>query len=285
MHKLASFLLVSLLFAGCDYVDDPTAPGTGSTGNNNGETVKRRALLEEFTGHRCNNCPAAHAVAASLADNYGEELIVVGIHATSTFAAPVDPPSPNGAYATDFRTPAGDTYTTTFGVSFLPVGMVNRTPYNSSITISSGSWSSAIADIVSQDAVCDVWFSELTHNATANTVSAEVKIAVLAPITGDHNLTVYLTEDHVIDWQLNSLATPPDVELYDHRHVLRTNLNGTWGTLAVSGSAATGDTITMAFNDVSVDPSWNIDNCAVVGYLYVPSTNEVLQASERKFQP
>lgn len=277
-------LCASALLVGCDYVDDPTSPSSGGNGGT-GEIVKRRALLEEFTGHRCNTCPAAHAVAANLANAYGEQLIVVGIHATNFFAAPLDPPAANGSYSTDFRTPAGDAYATDFNVSFLPTGVVNRTPYNSSITISSGNWSSAIADIVAQDAVCDIWFSSLVHDGTANTVTAEVKIAVLQPITGDHNLTVYLTEDHVIDWQLNSLVSPPDVENYDHRHVLRTNLNGTWGELAIDGSAAVGDTITLLFSDFALNPAWNSANCALVAYLYETSSNEVLQAAEKEFQP
>lgn len=277
-------LCAAAIFTGCDYVDDPTAPISGGNGGTN-ETVKRRALLEEFTGHRCNNCPSAHAVAASLANAYGEKLIVVGVHATDFFAAPLDPPAANGSYSTDFRTPAGNAYATAFNVSFLPTGMVNRTPYNSSVTISSGNWSSAIADIVGQDAACDIWFSSLEHDGTANTVSTEVKIAVLQPITGNHNLTIYITEDHVIDWQLNSMASPPDVENYDHRHVLRANLNGIWGELAIDGSASAGDTLTIQINDFALDPAWNSANCALVAYLYDTGSNEVLQAAEHEFEP
>jgi hypothetical protein len=276
--------LLLCLAAGCDYVDDPTPPRQGGgTGGN--ETVKRRALLEEFTGHRCNTCPAAHAVAASLENAFGDELVIVGIHATDFFAAPLNPPAANGAYSTDFRTPAGNAYATAFSVSFLPTGMVSRAPYNSSITISSGNWSSAIAAIVQQDAACDVWVSQFTHDTGSNTIDAEVKVAVLAPITGAHNLTAYLTEDHVIDWQLNSLVSPPDVENYDHRHVLRTNLNGTWGTPLITTSAQAGDTLTLSWTDIPVNAAWNPVNFAVVAYLYNTATNEVLQVAERKLAP
>ncbi|MCB9182854.1 MAG: Omp28 family outer membrane lipoprotein [Flavobacteriales bacterium] len=284
MRQAIIALSASLALVGCDYVDAPNAPATDDGGGTN-ETLKRRALLEEFTGHRCNNCPAAHAVAANLANVYGDELIVVGIHATDFFAAPLNPPAANGSYSTDFRTPAGDTYATAFNVSSLPTGMVNRTPYNNSVTISSGSWSSAIAEIIAQDAACDVWFSALEHDAAAHTVTAEVKVAVLQPISGDHNLTVYLTEDHIIDWQVNSLVNPPDVENYDHRHVLRANLNGTWGQAAITGSAAAGDTLTFQFNAFALDPAWNPSNCALIAYLYDTGSDEVMQAAEREFEP
>jgi hypothetical protein len=284
MRLALAFLIVGTLLNGCDYVDDPTPPRQDG-GNGPGTTVKRRALLEEFTGHRCNTCPAAHAVAASLESAFGDELVVVGIHATDFFAAPLNPPPSNGAYSTDFRTPAGNAYATAFSISFLPTGLVNRAPFNSSTTISSGNWSSAVAAIVAQDAQCDIWVSQFSHNAAANTISAEVKVAVLSALTGSHNLTAYLTEDHVIDWQLNSLATPPDVEDYDHRHVLRANLNGTWGETLVASSAEPGDTLTLSWNNIPVAASWNAQNFALVAYAYSTATNEVLQVAERKLQP
>lgn len=285
MRVLGLLVFGALFFHACDYVDDPTPPTVGNGGNNGGETVKRRALLEEFTGHRCNTCPAAHAIAANLSTAYGEDMILVGIHATDFFAAPLDPPAPNGAYSTDFRTVAGEAYATSFNVMSLPTGMVSRSPFNSSTLISKDNWSSAIADIVTEDAACEVWIDTIIHNAGSNTVSAEVKVAVLQPITGGHNLVVYLTEDHVIDWQLNSLATPPDVEFYDHRHVLRSNLNGTWGGTLITSAAAVGDTLSATFTSVAMDPSWNVANCELVAYVYSVATNEVLQAADRPFEP
>ena len=284
MSKLAYLLLSAFALGACDYVDDPTPPSTGG-GVTPGETVKRRALLEEFTGHRCTTCPAAHIIAANLANAYGEDLIVVGVHATDFFAAPLDPPAANGSYSTDFRTAAGETYATTFNVSSLPTGLVNRSPFNSSMTIGSGNWSSAIADIVDDDAALNMWVDTIIHDGTANTVSTIVKAAVLQEITGDHNVTVYLTEDHVADWQLSSLATPPDVEFYDHRHVLRKNLNGTWGDLAILASASVGDTLIFNLTNVPMDPNWNAANCALVAYVYELSSNQVLQATTREFEP
>jgi hypothetical protein len=281
----ALFLKLSalVLLGACDYVDRPVErPGPGGGG---GEGTKRRVLLEEFTGHRCSTCPSAHAVAAQLDALHGEDLIVVGIHATETFAAPLNPPAADGRYSTDFRTPAGDAYATQFGVMALPTGMVSRKPYNGSITVSKAAWSSAIADLIGQDALFDIWFSQLTFNPVAGTANAEVKVAVLANVSGAHNLTVYLLEDHVIDWQLNAQASPPDIPNYDHRHVLRGAVNGTWGTTLFGASASAGDTLTLNLPAIPVNPAWNPANCSLVAYVYRTDTYEVLQAVERKFQP
>ena len=228
-------LLCVMLLAGCDVVDAPIPPATGDGGGTATDTLKRRVLLEEFTGHHCNNCPASHEVSAQLDALYGDRLVLVGIHAISNFnsslIAPASPPNSDGSYATDFRTTEGQAWANSFSVLFLPTGMVNRTMVNNSITIGSGGWSTAVADMLSQNAECDVWVSDLQHNSGTNTVSATVKVAVLQTVTGTHNLTVDLTEDHITDWQLNSVTDIPD---YDHRHVFRKCLNSAWGTLSTS---------------------------------------------------
>ena len=42
---------------------------------------KRTVLLEDFTGQLCTNCPDGHRLIASLQEQYGENIIAVGIHA------------------------------------------------------------------------------------------------------------------------------------------------------------------------------------------------------------
>lgn len=286
MRALHFVLLAGIAaLSGCDIVENPVPSGQQNGGT--GGTVKRRALLEEFTGHHCNNCPAAHAVAAQLDDLYDEKLILVSLHAAANFNSSFIAPqsNPDGSYATDFRTTEGQAYATNYSVTFLPSGMVNRTPFDNSTVLSSANWASAVDAVVNEDAKADVWISDLVHDGAANTVSATVKVAVLADIAGEHKLTVYLTEDHVIDWQYNSLAADPDVPNYDHRHVFRKTLDGTWGRIAIPASAGVGDTLEFDYTDVPLDPAWNSANCELVAYLYEAASNQVLQAAERKFQP
>ncbi len=275
--------MLVLLLAGCDQIDEPIPPGTPGSGPVDG-SVRRRVLLEDFTGHRCNNCPAAASTAQSLQQLYGGDVVVVGVHVTEDFAAPQ--PGPNGSYTTDFRTPAGDVYEEAFNIFWLPAGMVNRKVFNSSQLLSHTAWSSAVSEMIGQEAAFDIWFDAIEHNATSNTLNASVKIAVLEPVTGEHALTVYLTEDHVIDWQYDAQSEPdPDVPDYDHRHVLRTNLNGAWGDQIIATQAAAGDTLQLSFSNVQLSSSWNIANCALVAYVHTTASNEVMQVVEQKIDP
>jgi len=295
-YTVLLMLITILIIPSCDVVKDPVPPSstgptnpidtsTVDTSDTSAMIVRRKVLLEDFTGHRCNNCPDAARTATQLVSFYGEELVVVAVHCTFDFAAPASPPNANGSYSTDFRTPAGNAYENALGVNFLPNGAISRRMFNNSLLHGQSAWGSAVADIFGQEADLDIWFDQLTYNASANTVSAEVKVAVLNPIVGDQNLTIYLAEDHIIDWQLDNQASPNDVPDYEHRHVLRTTLNGTWGVPLVVGSAEPGDTLTFTYPNFQLNSAWVGSNCALVAYAYETDSYEVSQVKERKFQP
>ena len=282
LRTLATIALTSALIMGCDYVEDPTPPGNGNGGGPDPEVVTRKVLLEDITGHRCNNCPRAARIAQQLKDDlYGDDLILVGVHAGS-FSPPY-PPIGDGQYDSDHRTPAGTDYQQTYQVTFFPAGLVNRTSYDGSVIVSEGSWGSAIADVIGEPSPFELWIDTIIVEGGA--LSTVVKLHFVEAVTGDHNLVVYLTEDLVVDWQLDAEATPPDVPDYEHPHMLRTNLNGTWGVPVVTGSVAAGDTVSLAYEDFALNPSWNPAKCALVAWVYNTSTDEVMQAEERKFQP
>ena len=275
-------LLVALaLLSGCDQVDQPYELGGPGNGGPVDQVV-RKVLLEDMTGHTCNNCPDGARKAAELQDLFGEDLIVVGVHCTETFAAPLLPLG-DDYFDTDFRTESGNAYEPAFGIFFLPTGMVSRVDNFGTNTIAYDEWGTVISSIIGTPSPYHLWFDTLI--STGNTVSTTVKLALLETVTGDLNMTIYLTEDSVVDWQVDNDATPPEVPDYVHRHVLRANLNGTWGVPVVTGSGQAGDTISLEYSDFALDPAWNPNHCALVAYVYDTTSDEVMQAEERKFQP
>lgn len=292
---LPSLLAISLL-SRCDIIDipkdgipAPTPPGSS--------TVTRRVLLEDCTGPLCTYCPAAAVIADGIQAYYNtaenERVIVVAINMFAIFSAP-QAPIGDGIFDTDFRTPAGNAYEQYFAPPGLPSGLINRKPYQGSIPVGRSSWGSAVAQLIDLPADMDIWFDSFSFNSSTNVVTTTVKVAVLNTITGPHNLTLYLTEDHVIDWQLDQNATPQQVEFYDHRHVLRDNLNGTWGTSIIPSSGAQpGDTLSMSLNYTlppagAINHVLNASNCSLVAYVYSTAgadKDEVKQVAEQKFVP
>ena len=111
-----------------------------------------KALLEEFTGHTCVNCPEATLQAHFLQHSHGGQLILVSIHA-GDLAKPLSAP-----YDTDFRSNPGTevyNYYQPFGV---PTGMVNRTNYQGNTVLFKDSWEPAVQELldIPQQASIDI---------------------------------------------------------------------------------------------------------------------------------
>ncbi|MDX9751345.1 MAG: Omp28-related outer membrane protein, partial [Flavobacteriales bacterium] len=172
-----------------------------------------------------------------------------------------------------------------FGVSYLPVGMVNRRPYNGSQLVDYNAWGSATEAIIDQPAVMHLDVNALQYQPGSPQVGVMVKMTLTEDLTDDHRLVIYLTEDPVIDWQYDNQATPSDVEFYPHRHVLRGTVTDAWGDVVVNGTAGAGQLIVRQYTYALPANVLEPANCAVVAYVYNTATDEVVQVAERKFVP
>lgn len=276
-HHLLPFLLLGL--AACDQVDQPYENASYVPPT---EGAVRKVLLEDFTGHRCQTCPPAAEQIQQLAPIYGERLVVVGIHTMDIFAAPAAAP-----FQTDYRTPSGNTYRTSMSISYIPVGMVDRTTFNGQSLVEWGDWGGAINASLDQAPEITIGIDAVAYDAGTRLLTAEITLVPLTTISGDRNLTVYLTEDHLISAQLDARLSDPIVLDYEHRHVLRDTPLGPWGEPVVTGTAAPGDTIRRSVSRVLpaevtvVQPA----NLSLVAYTYRTDSREVTQVEERKLQP
>jgi hypothetical protein len=84
----------------------------------------------------------------------------------------------------------------------------------------------------------------------------------------------------VTDWQLWYNHTPSEyVDNYLHRHVLRTSVNGSFGTVIASGTITGGTTVVTGYS-LTLDPAWVDSRCHIVAFLYKESNFRVLQVEE-----
>ena len=88
--------------------------------------IVQKVLIEDFTGHKCQNCPEAAEELHILQDSYENQVIGIAIHA-GFFAEPNSAVAP--FLTTDFRTEKGTEIHDFFGANAYPVGMVNRVDY------------------------------------------------------------------------------------------------------------------------------------------------------------
>ncbi len=276
LKKIRNFLLpglfLFLFFAGCDKIEPPYM--TDHTGHNGAGEVTRKVLLEEFTGHQCPNCPAGHQMAKELKTLYGERLVIVSIHA-GWFARVSEPP-----FDYDFTSPAGDELNTHFGVELYPIGMVNRKSESGSPLIGPTAWAEVVSQIIDLDPDFHIELS-LNYLPEERKLEVNADIHALTASPNQYSFSAFLTEDGIISPQkINDPDYPSGViEDYEHNHVLRKGINGTWGETLNDIAIQTGDVFSRSYS-VNLDTDWIAENCNVVAFVYDSTTREVVQVEK-----
>lgn len=228
-------------------------------------SIEKKVLIEDFTGHKCQNCPEAAEELHNLQSIHGDQVIGVAIHA-GYFSEPNPAEAPH--LTTDFRTEGGNIIHDFFGPEEYPVGMLNRTGYPSNHLKNHQSWGTSIYAILIQSPKLGICINESCG-------IINVSLLGLENSSNSLKLVVCITEDHIIDWQ--TVEGVGNVEDYEHNHVLRKVITN-----------AMGDDIGMlAENEVkdfnfsyTLEDNWVKGNCHAVAYVYDEITKEVLQVEE-----
>ncbi len=243
-------------------------------------TPTRKVLLEEFTGHKCPNCPGASALAAQLEDQYQGQLVLKAIH-SGYFAIPDN----DGLFTTDFTTDAGDAIASNFGIVLNPVGMVNRMPYNGNVVLNPGDWVSAIDDIINQPPQIYIQLQAIEAADGEGDICIHAKTHFLETLNGNYYLVITITENNITAAQKTNDPNYPDGEIpdYSHNHVLRHAVNGPWGVEISAGNVEAGTTFINSYQ-ISPKDAWDIANCKIVAYVYNCS-EEIVQVQEIDLMP
>ncbi len=268
-----------LLLAACDKIE-PNEEGrydifSGAAGTwYDGTAVAdhtQRAFLEKYTGVRCVNCPTADDAISQAMGVYGEQLVVVAIHDSSTFCKPY-------TGNIDMRTDDGDAWSTFFGVKATgsyPNAMVNRTSTGNAFDLFTptsgieGRVDNALAE--SPRIAIDVK-SQLSGREAAIDVSLEFLQKVSQQLT----LTLLVIEDGLVAAQM--LPDGSKEENYTHNHILRDVITDPLGA-AVDADGHQGTKRHAVFT-YTLSEEWNADKCHVIAFVSDAATHAVINVDE-----
>jgi hypothetical protein len=275
MKKIVLWVMGVLFLTSCDIIEKPYIINEGETTVQvefptlDPASVYRKILFEEYTGHRCTNCPAGHERLHTLLTTYGDTLVPVGIHAGSLAATSEE-------YPYDFNTPIGTQLFTDFNIPSVPLAIVNRIKYIPS------SWGSPMSqwqnhiNLVDRTKIYAGIQLINEFDVSTRTLTANAKVTILDDISDPVQLCMVIIEDNIIAPQLNNGVR---IAEYNHNHVLRGSLNGNYGTrLTLNGLVTKDQSYEKAYKITFNDKDWNEDACFVVAYLINMETKEILQA-------
>ena len=239
------------------------------------ETYTKKVLLEDYTGQTCGNCPRAAEKAHELQGLFGEQLVVIAIHA-GWFANTSDD------YPNDFTTETGDAWDGHFGNSALgnPNGMVDRIDFiNNSHVFQYSQWEEKITNQLQNTPSIGLQIAA-NYNEHAGLICVDTQTEVLTDLNNKLHLTVVLLESGIISKQTDYSVLPEQyVNDYEQNHVLRKGLTTPWGE-DLGEDTYTEDTLFTNRYSIEKNSEWNIENMSVVAFVSNPDTYEVLQVEE-----
>ncbi len=283
MKKYIILIISIFILSSCDVEEGPFI-----TGSNTYVNPDKKVLIEDFTGHLCPNCPNAARELDAIHDIYGDQIIGMAIHVSTSFASPS---AIGSSFDYDFRTNWGDDWDTFYGISAmgLPRGMINRIGFPDNHKLGKGEWASKVALELNKDIDFKIYIS--SDNNSISIISEAQN-----NLSSSYNLVICLTESNIVNWQKDG---GENVEDYVHNHVLRTILIDE--SLSNFSNFSTGQQIekTISYNlgtleKENIDYStnniaelgngnagdWNASNMSIVAYIYNTNTKEILQVEE-----
>ncbi len=188
-------------------------------------------LIEDFSGVRCPNCPAAADDAKNIADNNPGRVSIIAIHPlkadldglTKPF---IGPPADDHYSKYDFRTNDGNTILQNLGgTGELPIGAINRKKFPSeNYLIRRDKWATYSNSELLDSTPVNIYLTGYNFNSTTNELTIKIKIAYTKQVSDSINLlSIAVIEDDLESVQERKSATGSTefIENYVHMHVLR----------------------------------------------------------------
>ncbi|MBQ8127126.1 MAG: Omp28 family outer membrane lipoprotein [Prevotella sp.] len=226
--------------------------------------VEHRVLIEDHTGQKCPNCPDGARLIRQLQRQYGQRIVPVAIH--SQMQGIMEPEG--------LGTELGNTYYNYWKMEFKPAGLVNRLDGGDGKVLDKTIWIMAAEYALAMEPPLDVRVKAQLQDGDPTKADVDVKVICTAEgqsVSG--KLQVWITEDGIIAEQ-DDMGTK--VTDYEHNHVLRATVNGTWGEdVSVSGLADTREFHYTA----TLNPAWKTENLSIVAFVY--NNDEVVQVVSR----
>jgi len=271
---LPIFFLTAWLFPSCDKLSEPYAVVKPA----GGDTTKRMVLLEDYTSHKCVNCPLATIMAHDLENLYKGQVFVVAVHATY-FATP----DPSGDFTADYRTEAGTLWSNYFKIESAPNGLVNRAFFSGkNIYMSPKLWGGAVQVAVELPKAA-IMTMKNSYNESTRTLTTSIDTKFLLQLQGNFNLIACILEDSIVSPQQNkdTLAGPvPIIKDYVFMDMLRGTMNGSWGeqlTTSVDLSKIYNKLYTFKFPE-----NWISEHCWVLAFIYSEDNKEIYHVIKTK---
>lgn len=241
--------------------------------------TQRNVLIEDFTGHRCNNCPNAGNLLHNLVEANPNRVFGAGIHTSSLGMSSFQ--ETNTEYPTilynDEALEIGTFFGAQPGTTFQgnPHGAVSRVPNGTDNTLTPGSWTSQTSVVLASNLRVNLQ-SVAHYFASTRGIFLHTEIDKIDnSLSNELAQVVYLIEDSLVAPQL--MPDLSDNANYVHRDVMRGCIDGkAFGRTLTSADLGTNNKYYVTYT-YKLPEQYNPDNMHLLIYVYDKSTYEIYQ--------
>ena len=267
-------LSIGIMLNSCDIIDEPFKDSISpidTVGLVQSDTIiqtQKAVLIEDFTGHRCKNCPKASKAINELDSLFDSQVVPLAIH-----AGPSNFTGVNNEYPTDFTTEYGDDLATHFGISAMPMGLVQRIDYPNSHQKTYTAWSGITNLELAKSP--EALFTLSTEYDAPNRIGVlNYSVEIISNQSNPLWVAVYIKETGIISPQL--MPNNSRNETYVHKNVFRSAPLGPFGISISENGGTSGQTFTGSVT-ANLDPLWDANECEWVILIYDRSNYKVIQ--------
>jgi hypothetical protein len=243
----------------------------------------RNVMIEDFTGHRCNNCPNAANLLHTLEDNNPGRVFGASVHTSplgiSSFQ--LETSSYPLVLYNDIALEIGTYFGNVAGTSFLgnPHGTVNRTLNGTDNTAGPGQWTTLTNNALASNLKVNIQ-AQVNYFPTTRGVFLHTEVDKIDnTISNDLGIVVYLIEDSIVGPQL--MPTTVTEQNYVHRDVLRGCIDGqAFGRTLSANYLGTNGKYYVNYS-YPLPTQYNSDNMHLLIYVYDKVTMEIYQVIEK----
>ena len=212
-----------------------------------------------------------------------DDVVAVSVHNSSSFSE-VDAPK----YPADFETETGEKLRVHFQIGSYPNGLINRTEWNGSFIVGHQLWENQVNTLLQDADYMSPSFSVKLlniYNTESRVLRVIPEVEALEDLTGNYYFVIYITESHIISGQIDNRLNDSYVEDYEHNHVLRTGYPQDGDGRLIFTDPSAGDIYYVAEESedeyrLTIDESWDAENCDVICFVVNDDTEEIMQIEE-----
>lgn len=235
----------------------------------------KNAVIEEFTGVRCPNCPQGHqTIAAIKAANPGR-VISVSLH-------PINSLGIHYHFSQDtFENSSAQTlfdYLVQIGLE--PAAAIDRIPANStSVLFDRSVWNTKVASQLALSTPVNIVLDK-SYDSTTRELTIVTELHYTQNVAAENKLTLLLTESDIISAQLNGSVIDT---FYNHKDIQRAFVSEIQGDLIEQPRDA-GRVIIKVYK-TTLAAKWKPENMHILAYVHEFGTSKlVYQGKEIEVQ-